>query len=299
MPETLSSLIQQPWSLSPNSLLGVTVLAFVAALVGEVVWRVLRWPRLVGYGLVGTVMALTGLGLDGRDSVVRLLVDAALAVLMFEAGARLNLRWLRHNLWLLASSIFEASFAAAAVGFVALKLGVAVDVAVPLALILMASAPALVLRVVSETNASGQVTERLITLSALNTLYAVVALQLMQAGLRLNEPQTWTQAVGPVAFSYFGSIALAALIGEGINFVARRFDLRHDNGVLLMAGCVMLALILAKTLHLSTLLVPLLAGIWLRNRSERPWVWPRHFGSLGAGLVLGLFVIVNASWSPR
>ena len=35
-----------------------------------------------------------------------------------------------------------------------------------------------------------------------------------------------------------------------------------------------------------TLLVPLLAGIWLRNRSERPWVWPRHFGSAGSALVL-------------
>jgi Kef-type K+ transport system membrane component KefB len=59
---------------------------------------------------------------------------------------------------------------------------------------------------------------------------------------------------------------------------------------------VLLALVVAKTLQLSALLVPLLAGIWLRNRSERPWIWPRHFGSAGGVLVLVLFVAVGSAW---
>jgi Kef-type K+ transport system membrane component KefB len=67
---------------------------------------------------------------------------------------------------------------------------------------------------------------------------------------------------------------------------------------MLLLGFVLLALVAAKTLQLSTLLVPLLAGIWLRNRSDRPWVWPRHFGSAGGVLVLVLFVAVGAAWSP-
>ncbi len=91
---------------------------------------------------------------------------------------------------------------------------------------------------------------------------------------------------------------MAALTAEAIHFAARRFDLRHDPAVLLIVGFVMLALVLSKTLHLSMLMVPLLAGIWLRNRSDRPWLWPRHFGSLGALLVMALFVAVNAAWSP-
>ncbi len=297
MLETLSSLVQQPWALAPDTLLGATVLAFAAALVGEVVWRVAGWPRLVGYGLVGTALAVAGVGFDGRSPMLRLAIDAAMAVLLFEAGARVNLRWLRHNPWLLATSVLESALTAALVFLVAQRLGLSNDIAVPLSIILMGSAPAMVLRVVSEVNAAGQVTERLVVLSALNALYAVVALQLMSAGLLLGDPDTWTQAIGPVAFGFVGSIVLAALVGEGITFVARRFDLRQDNAVLLMAGCVMVALVVAKTLHFSTLLVPLLAGIWLRNRSDRPWLWPQHFGSLGALLVLALYVLVNASWS--
>jgi Kef-type K+ transport system membrane component KefB len=296
MQDFIGTLIQQPWSLAPDTFLGATLVALIAAFAGEGVWRFARWPRLVGYGLVGTVLAVVGLGVDGRHEMIRLAVDAALAVLLFECGARVNLRWLRHNPWLLASSLCEAALAAVVVYVVATSLGVAHATALPLAIILMASAPALVLRVVGELDAAGQVTDRVVTMSALNALYAVLALQLFGAGMLLDDPATWQAAIGPVAFSFFGSIVLAALIGTGIGYVARHLDLRHDHAVLMMVGCVMLALVLAKTLHLSTLLVPLLAGLWLRNRSERPWVWPRHFGSLGALLVLALFVIVNASW---
>lgn len=298
MRDVLQSLIQQPWSIAPDTMLGAVTLALLAALAGELVWRLLQWPRLMGYAMVGTLLALAGSGLDGNTAAVRLLVDAALGVLLFESGARLYLRWLRHNPWLLASSLLESAVTALVVVIGAQWLGVPQAVAVPLSLILAASSPALTMRVVGELGAAGQVSERLVAMSVLNTFYAVVALQLYGAGMLLSEPDTWTQAIGPVSFSFFGSIVLAALTAEAIHFVARRFDLRHDPAVLLIVGFVMLALVLAKTLHLSMLTVPLLAGIWLRNRSERPWVWPRHFGSLGSLLVMALFVIINAAWSP-
>jgi Kef-type K+ transport system membrane component KefB len=79
--------------------------------------------------------------------------------------------------------------------------------------------------------------------------------------------------------------------------IARRLDLRNENSTVLLLGCVLLALVVAKTFQLSTMLVPLLAGLWLRNRSERPWVWPRHFGTAGGVLVLVLFVAVGSAGS--
>jgi Kef-type K+ transport system membrane component KefB len=60
---------------------------------------------------------------------------------------------------------------------------------------------------------------------------------------------------------------------------------------------ILLALSLTKMANLSTLLVPLLAGTMLRNSTERPWVWPRHFGTAGGALVLLLFVITGSVWS--
>jgi hypothetical protein len=100
-----------------------------------------------------------------------------------------------------------------------------------------------------------------------------------------------------VMFSFFGSILLGAALGEGLALIARRFDLREDNSIVLLLSAVLLALVVAKTLQLSALLVPLLAGMWLANRSERPWIWPRHFGSAGSVLVLVMFVAVASAWT--
>lgn len=293
-----SLLITAPWALRPDTLLGATLLMVAAALLGEVAWRRLRWPRLTGYAAVGAVLGLTGLGAEGNEAALRLAVDVALALLLFEAGARLNLRWLARNPWLLATSLCEAALAGIAVLVAARLMGVAPAVAGPLAIIAMAVSPAVVQRVVGECNAAGQVTERLMALSALNTLYAVLALKLLSAGLLLSDPGTWLSALPAVTISFFGSFLLGAALGSLVAVIARRLDLRNENSVVLVLGCVMVALVLAKTLQLSLLLVPLLAGLWLRNRTDRPWVWPRHFGTLGGVLVLVLFVAVGSAWSP-
>lgn len=299
MLDALWPLITTPWTLAPDTLLGATLLAVVAALVGEAVWRVLRWPRLIGYVLVGTALAITGRGAEGDEPALRVAVDGALALLLFEAGARLKLAWLARNPWLLATSVAEALLTGVAV-FVALSaVGLPREVATPLAIVAVCVSPAVLQRVVGELHAAGQVTERALALAALNTLYAVLGLKLLSAGLLLSDPTTWLEALSPVMFSFFGSILLGAALGEGLALIARRFDLREDNSMVLLLAFVLLALVIAKTLQLSALLVPLLAGIWLANRSERPWVWPRHFGSAGSVLVLIMFVAVSSAWNVQ
>ncbi len=296
MTDTHWSLITSPWTLQPDTLLGAALLALLAALLGEVVWRVLRWPRMLGYGMVGTALAFAGQSASGNEPALRLAIDAALAMLLFEAGARLNLRWLVRNPWLLASSAAEAVLTAVAVWWVLRSLAVPPEAAAPLAIIASAVSPVVLQRVVGELHAAGQVTERLLALGALNTLYAILALQLFSAGLFLSDPRTWLEALSPVLFSFFGSILVGAALGEGLTLISRRLDLRDESALVLVLASVLLALVVAKTLQLSALLVPLLAGIWLRNRSERPWVWPRHFGSAGSVLVMVMFVAVGSAW---
>jgi hypothetical protein len=64
---------------------------------------------VVGYTGAGFVAA--GLGFDTRVPLMgtaRLIVDVALALLLFEIGSRVRLRWLRFNPALLWSSLMEA-----------------------------------------------------------------------------------------------------------------------------------------------------------------------------------------------
>src|SRR5690606_17430957 len=81
--------------------------------------------------------------------------------------------------------------------------------------------------------------------------------------------------------------------------LARRLDLRNENSTLLLLGMILLALSVTKMANLSTLLVPLLAGLFLRNTTDRPWIWPRHFGTAGGVLVLMLFVVTGSVWSAN
>jgi Kef-type K+ transport system membrane component KefB len=94
-----------------------------------------------------------------------------------------------------------------------------------------------------------------------------------------------------------GSTIVAALLAFAVSQLARRLDLVNENSTLLLLGLILLALAITKMANLSTLMVPLLAGLVLRNSTERPWIWPRHFGTAGGVLVLMLFVVTGAVWS--
>ena len=298
--DTRSDLFFLPaWPPVPDAVLWVSLTIVVAGLLGEFVFRTLRLPRVVGYAAVGTIVSAFGSGLDGgtlRPSF-RLIVDLALALLLFELGSRINLRWLRANPWLLVTSLAEAVLSFAAVSLTLLFLGVEARIAAAVAAILIATSPAVVMRVASEFNASGQVTERMIVLTGLNTFYAVLASKFIVGWLHAELGGSWFRSIAHPLYLLAGSAIVAALLAFSVSMIARRLDLRNENSALLLLGMILLALAITKMANLSTLLVPLLAGLMLRNSTERPWIWPRHFGTAGGALVLLLFVITGSVWS--
>jgi Kef-type K+ transport system membrane component KefB len=149
-----------------------------------------------------------------------------------------------------------------------------------------------------ELGADGQVTQRLGVLTALNTLYGVLALILFKAAALAGQTPDWGFALQSLALSSLLSVLLALVLAGAVALAARRLDLGHESAVLLLLGLVLLAVSTARWLGASALLVPLLAGLALRNLTDRPWVWPRHFGTAGGVLVLMLFVVVGSAWTP-
>ncbi|MEO8124948.1 MAG: cation:proton antiporter [Burkholderiales bacterium] len=284
---------------APDTGFWAALLLVAGALAGEVIARTSRLPRLVGYTAAGCVVAAAGMGPSmPLAGTARLVVDVALALLLFEIGSRVRLRWLRFNLALFWTSLAEASLSGVAVFAVLYWLEVPTMTAVCCAVLAIPSSAAVAGRVAMELGAEGQVTDRMILLTALNTLFAVLALTLLEAWWHAGEAADVPAALIHLAQSFFGSLVLAALLAAVVAVVARRLDLRNESSVLLVLGLVVLAIGAARAANLSTLLVPLLAGLLLRNVSERPWVWPRHFGTAGGVGVLMMFVIVGASWSP-
>ncbi|MFO1272067.1 MAG: cation:proton antiporter [Rubrivivax sp.] len=287
-----------PWPPMPAFALWAAVALIAAALLGEAVRRVAGWPRLVGYSAVGLVLGLAlGQGLGAVEGGPRWVVDLALALLLFELGSRVRLSWLRANPALLLTSVVEVTAGFFAI-YAALRwIDLPVNVALTCATLGSCASGAVVSRVAGELKSAGQVTERMIVLTTLNTLVAVLAHRLVIGWLHLDVAGDAVRAVSQPLWVFGGSVLLAALLAKGVAGVARRLDLVDENAALLLLGLVVLALIGARLFNLSTLLVPLLAGVLLRNTTERPWVWPRHFGTAGGVLVLMMFVIVGSAWS--
>lgn len=283
-----------------GGLLWGSLVVIVGALVGEAVFRWLGLPRIVGYALAGMGVGLAGYGMaaGALSPSLRVIVDLALGLLLFELGSRVYLRWLRTNPFLLVTSLAESLLTFVAVYLVMRSAGLEAPAAVALAVLAVPTSAAVISRVASEFGAAGQVTERVSMMTALNTLYAVFASKLLLAWLDLDTGQNPVQAIVQPLYVMAGSVLVAGLLGYAVARVARGLDLRNENSTLLLLGLITLALAVTQVLNLSTLLVPLMAGLWLRNTTERPWVWPRHFGTAGGVLVLMLFVIVSTSWSP-
>jgi len=269
-----------------------------AALLGHLVHHQLSLPRVIGYSAMGMSLAALGTGLpDGALlGTERLIVDLALAVLLFELGAHVPLDWLRANRMLLLTSLLESSVGYVAVFAVLALCGFPAEVSLSGAAVLGVSAGALAGRIAAELRSSGQVTDRMLVLSALNTLYSVLLLKLLGGSLLIGQGH-WVRGISEPVYTFAGAVVVAALLARAVSALLRRADLREENPVLLMLGLLLLSLTVARMFELSTLLVPLLAGVLLRNGSERPCVWPRHFGTAGGVLVLLLFVVAGASWS--
>jgi hypothetical protein len=289
-----------PGTLGADPLLGVAAALVAAALAGEAAARAFGLSRVVGYAAVGLGLAWTGA--DATDplpgGVWRVVVDLALGLLLFELGSRVRLRWLRDNPPLAASALLGAVAGGLAIYLALRAAGTGATAAAALAALLLPSCGGVIARVAAELRPGGQVGERMRVGAVVDTAVAVVALALLIGWLHVERAGEWVPALAQPLYTFTGSAALAAALAAAVGGLARRIDLRHDSASLLLFGLVVLAVLLARPLGLSTLLVPLAAGVLLRNLGDRVWIWPRHFGSAGGVLVLLMFVAVGrtASW---
>jgi NhaP-type Na+/H+ or K+/H+ antiporter len=221
----------------------------------------------------------------------RPLLDVALGLLLFELGSRLDLRWIRRNPYLILSSIAESTLT---FGFVLIALmlcNVPTMQSVVIAAIAMATSPAMVIQLKTELRAEGQVTQRLLTLTALNSMYAVVV-EKLAAGVLHQEiyGNTFATIVQPL-YLLIGSLVLAFLLARACNLLYRRLNVNDEHSFVALFGLVLLAIAVAHLFKLSTILALLAAGIIVKNADERPQLWPAHFGSAGWLLTVILFAL--------
>ncbi len=269
----------------------------VAGMMGGEAARQVRLPRIVGYVLVGFAIAPMAAALNMRPLIeeARIFVDIALGLVLFDLGRRMDLAWLKRDWTLAASAAAESALAFGAVfatltalDFTPIHAGLAAAIA-------MATSPAVVLLVVQDSRAEGQVTERAFTLVAFNSLLASVVVTMMLAAVHLEVRLDLDTAVLHPLYLFAGSVALGGAMASLARWLARRVERSPELHFTLLAGLVLAAVGLAQSAKLSVILALLAFGMLSRQDASRHDLMAVDFGRASRLFYVVLFVITGAS----
>ena len=287
------------WPPTVPAAFGVAALALFAVAAGEGAAR-LRLPRLFGYVAAG---ALFGAG----SYVLRLLrleeipsptlqftLEFAASVILFDLGQRVSFGWVRRNPALLASSVAESGLTFAVVFFAMRFFDIDAWASALIASIAMATSPAVALAVTRELRAQGQVTERTLLLTALNSIYAVMLSTLLLALVREEPGARAAEVLLHPAYLIVGSLAVAAL-GARLFLLVLSF-IRNDRAgqILVMLAVVWVVFAAAVALRLSPLLALLACGAFVRTFDRGRLLTSTEFG-LASGIALVLFFALSSA----
>ena len=287
------------WPLNWPTAMAVALLALLAAAAGEVAcW--LRVPRLLGYLVAGALFGAGGYLLQLLQieelpfRTMQFAMSFAAAIILFDVGQRVSFGWVRRNPALLVASVLESGLTFIAVYLVMQALDVAPLAAALIAAISMSTSPAVVLAVTQELRAQGQVTERTLLLTALNSIYAVVLSTLLLAWARVQTRGVLDDYLLHPAYLIVGSLAIAAIGARVflwfVGFVGRD----RAAQLMVMLAVVWIVFASAAALKLSALLALLACGAFVRT-FDRQRLLARTDIGLASGVALALFFALSAA----
>jgi Kef-type K+ transport system membrane component KefB len=281
-----------------------SLLLAVAAAAGHLLQRHVGLPKVVGYSVTGALAGLAGFsgGAWPLQGIALFLLELAVSVVLFEAGGRLALRWFRHNPMVLLQSLLESVLTVVFVYYTLRWMGVRPAVAEALGLIAMVASPAVLSRVMMDTQASGPVTERAMVLSTLSSLYALTLVS-ARAGVMHRPTTTLTETLFPVVVVLGMSFVVAGLLALALRMALRVMSPTSENTSMLLIALITATTALAAHFGGSAPLAALLGGILLKQLNPRPWAWPRQLGTAASLLTMLMFVLVSvvaakADWNP-
>ncbi|MBI2306947.1 MAG: cation:proton antiporter [Rhodocyclales bacterium] len=281
-----------------DSLALFSLLLVSGLLIGESLHVRLRWPRLIGYVLAGTLFGPSLLGWISIEALgqVRPIADAALGLLLLEAGRRLDLRWLASNPALLRGALadivlsffFIYFFATAVVGMVPAW-------AAATAAVTMASAPAVVLLTVEEAKAQGQVTERIILYASLGSAASFVLFAVVLGVVHTELSHDWLNAVVHPLWVVAGGGLIAWLVSRFALAVAGRLPKRSLAQVFILVASALFAVGLARMLAVPVFLTLFLMGVLLAFRDQQQVLKYTELPEVHWLLAIILFVVIGAT----
>lgn len=271
-----------------------SVLLALAAMAGQLVKRYTGLPKIVGYSVLGTLAGWAGFSGAAwpLQGIGLFLLELGVAVVLFDAGGRISLRWFRHNPMVLVQSIIESALTFAAVAWALHALKVDDTLITDLALLAIVASPAVLSRVAIDSQASGPVTDRALVLSTLGTLYALTLCS-ARAGLLAPTATGLAGTLPPILMVLGVSVLVGALLALTLRGALRILGPDNENSAVFLLAVLAAGAAIAAHFGGSAPLAALLAGIIIKHVHPRPWAWPRPLGSASYMLTMLMFVLVS------
>ncbi|MGY4830880.1 cation:proton antiporter [Sphaerotilaceae bacterium SBD11-9] len=281
-----------------DPVLGFALVMLVAVGLAELLHRKLRLPRMVGHMVTGALASPLALRLLDRTDLDpwKPLIDLAIGVLVFELGSRIRPRWLIDNPWLALTCVLEGMFAGLCVVTVLASMGVPLTSAWLAGAVAMSTSPVITLVLVHELRPRGQVTERLLIITAINSALTMLALKAWRVMAAVDTNSISAELL-PVAADAIVVVGGSFLLGVAAGWLLAKLT-QPLRGVasatpVLQIALVILAAMLAAQWKLSPLLALLVAGMVARSRMGHTLTVEPQLGSAGAVLTVLLFIALG------
>ncbi|SDY61322.1 Kef-type K+ transport system, membrane component KefB [Collimonas sp. OK242] len=294
------------WTLPPfalaqpiqwNALLLFGSLLLFGLVGGHIVTKNPWFPRITGYLIVGFLLGVGGLDLLSGDvlKLANIFADMAMALVVYQLGRYVDIGWLRREKWLLATVVLSAVLCFGFVSGALIWFGTSKVLALLGGVLAIATAPAVVMVVVRDLKAEGQVTRRLVAMTALNNFVALLAAYALLPVVAHESATPFGTLLAHTFYSLCGSLILAYLTYRLMIPLARLLGRQPSRQFVLVIAVITLAIGAAHALQLPILLTMLIFAIMSKNLDHQYDLMELEFGVANELFIVMLFITIGAS----
>jgi Kef-type K+ transport system membrane component KefB len=249
-------------------LLGVGIVILLGILGGKISHK-LKIPKVTGYMLTGLVFGPSVLGLISSQTLIdiHIINDVALGLILFAIGGEIELNRLKA----MGRKLFMIAFAESLTAFALVTASAVVitgdwQLAVLLGCIGIATAPGVMLLVIREYRARGELTETLLAVVAINNVLCLILFRVFLVFFSLDAGGTFLDAAYTLLKELAFAVGIGAVIAALIAFWEQKIDDLSEL-LLVIIGGLLLGIGLARTIGISHLMVCLIIGAVTNNLS--------------------------------
>jgi Kef-type K+ transport system membrane component KefB len=253
-------------------------------------------PAITGYVLTGLLLGPSVLNLLDASLLddISVLVDLSLGMVLFELGRRVDYKWLMREKGLLITGIALSTIMFFALFTLLVQFGVAKLVACMVAALGMATSPAVILNVVREVKAEGQLTERMLNIVVIGNALAFVVFSMGLAVVHVEYQAGWESYILHPLYLLFGSVLLGWIISRLLVLIGQWLKRDTQAQLILVLALIAATVGIAVMFKLSALIALLVFGIASRSQNARHAVVEPDLSQFSGLFYVALFVFAGA-----